>query len=124
MALMLFAGICPNRAANSVRMLPAFCLVALLFVVRIAVIGAVLHSSQQDINDLRTLGGALPPGGRVLATRLSPDEDRVKFYRDQPVGRQLRGLLPNIWFLPSLWVIERYVFLPLLFPNQPFDHWR
>jgi hypothetical protein len=122
-ALMVFAGICP-RGPNSNRwVLLAGCL-ALLLVVRIVVVEEVWRSSRQDIADLRTLGAFLPRGSRVLATRVNPDEDCARYFHDQPAGRQLLGLLPNTWFLPSLWVIERQVFFPLLFTNpalQPLE---
>ena len=124
MALMLFAGIRPDFAPRPEWRLPAFSLLTLLFVVRIGVIADVWHASQRDINDMRGLGAALPPGGRVLATRVVPDEDRAKYFHDQPAGRQLRGLFANFWFLPSLWVIEQHVFFPLLFTNpllQPLE---
>jgi hypothetical protein len=116
LAFILFAGICP-RDSNSVPWAVPAGLLTLLLVARIAIIGEVWRSSRQDIADLRILGASLPPGSRVLATQVLADEDRAGYYRDQPLARELRGLASTTYYLPSLWLIERQAFFPLLFAD-------
>ena len=91
--------------------------VALLMLVRLGVLADAWAGVQQDLPDFEALGGVLPAGARVLVTTVTVDEDRARYFRDQPRWRELRGLSPAFYHWAALWVVERHIFDPLTFDN-------
>jgi hypothetical protein len=64
---------------------------------------------------MRAAGAFLPPGATVLVVEARPEENRGAYYRDQPKAREIPGVYSAFIYLPSLWVIERQIFFPLIF---------
>ena len=100
---------------------------ALLFVLRTAVVAQVWYGHNQDLADLRQTIQPIEPGSRVLVVDvLGPGADYLKMSGDPdlqpgvPKSRYLSTIgFPMYWHMAALVLIERRAFWPLLFAH-PF----
>jgi hypothetical protein len=92
---------------------------AVLFGVRMAVLGAAWLEHRRDVADLRATIALVPPGARVFVATVSPDDAR-EYWRRGPTSRRLSLGLALDAHLPALLLIERRAYWPFMFdePSQ------
>ena len=89
---------------------------ALLFVVRMAVLADVWAGQRRDLAELRSVIAAVPPGALVYMTSV-PQEEAPAYWDAGPHSRRLSNTLRSDFHLPALLLIERHAFWPILFAN-------
>jgi hypothetical protein len=96
---------------------------ALLFLVRMAVLGFAWCEQRQDVADMRTTIASVRPGDRVMLAFVTHEDARA-YWRDGPMNRRLSLGLPLYYHLPALLLIEHHAFWPYLFADpsqQPIE---
>jgi hypothetical protein len=96
---------------------------ALLFAVRMLVLGEAWREQRHDVADMRTTIASVQPGDRVLLAFVT-HKDAPAYWQDGPINRHLSIGLPLYYHLPALLLIERSAFWPYLFDDpsqQPIE---
>jgi hypothetical protein len=96
---------------------------AVLFGVRMAVLGAAWMQHRRDVADLRAMITSVPPGARVFIATVSP-EDAPGYWQRGPTSRRLSLGLALDAHLPALLLIERRAYWPFMFDDpsqQPIE---
>ena len=111
LGFLLFGAVLPTR-------LPGFAFggLALLFAVRMTVLGVAWVEHRHDLADVRAAIAGVEPGARVFIAKVVRD--------DGPTSRRLSTGTPLDDHLPALLLIEHRAFWPFLFDNagqQPVD---
>jgi hypothetical protein len=114
-ALLLFAGVSPRSLPQREVVIwsAAF---SVLFVSRIVLVATVWSGHNADLADMRQVISVIPPGSRVLVVR-SDDAADPDFLAGEPPSRRFMIDIDAMTHLPSLLVIERRAFMPLLFAD-------
>ena len=119
-AFMLFAAMLPSLPRRTQRLAAAS--FATLFVVRMAIIGAVWIERGDDLAQFRQMIAAVPVGSRVYLTSVAP-VDAPDYWRRNPHGLLSDGTRTD-FHIAALLVIERRSFWPYLFAyasQQPIE---
>jgi hypothetical protein len=122
LALLLFAGIQPQRLPRAVAA-AAVVGFAGLFVARMTILAMAWHGSAIDVAELRAAIAPVPPGATVFVTSVSPEE-APQYWHDAPRWRRLSNGQRVDAQMPGLLLIERHAFWPFLFDNasqQPIE---
>lgn len=96
---------------------------ALLFAVRMVVLGEAWWEQRHDVADMRATIASVQPGSRVLLAFVTQN-DAPAYWRDGPMNRHLSVGLPLYYHLPALLLIEHSAFWPYLFDDpsqQPIE---
>jgi hypothetical protein len=113
MGFLVFAGFAPRALPRraAVGLTTAFGAMLLL---RVAFLTHVWFGQIQDVADMRQVIAHVPPGSRVLVTRVRSD-DNQKYWNAMPSHRLLFLGIPAFMHLPGMLIIERRSIWPLLF---------
>jgi hypothetical protein len=114
-AVLLFAGAAPVRLERAAarRWTAVF---AVLILAKLATVGIAWAGHDADLADLRRVIAAVQPGEKVLIVR--PDDHvPAAEARREPATRHLMIDVDALMHLPSLIVLERRGFIPLLFSD-------
>lgn len=114
-AILLFAGIAPIRLerAEARRWAMVF---AVVILAKMAAVGVAWADHDTDLADLRRVIAAVQPGERVLVVR-PRDHIAPAVAAAEPAARHLLIDVDALTHLPSLIVLERRGFIPLLFTD-------
>lgn len=115
LALLLFAGILPQRLPRPLAVVVATGFTG-LFAVRMAVLAMAWQASAIDVAELRAVIAPVPPGSAVFVTSVSP-ADAPQYWSDVPRWRRLWNGQRVDAQMPALLLIERRAFWPFLFDN-------
>jgi hypothetical protein len=110
--LLLFAGFQPGFPARQGRVVAAG--LALLLIVRSAVVGFVWHEHRQDVADVRRAISGVEAGARVLVASAAPEHDNPDYLLHERWGRSIPDLSRIDLNMGGLLVIERSTFWPAL----------
>ena len=112
-SFVLFAGTQPIGLPRWPRALISAALISIV-ALRLADVSLVWRHHNEDLAAFHSVISTIEPGSRVLPVMVTPD-DVPDFYRGQPPSRIFMFGIPAIMHLPSLALIERHAFSPLLF---------
>ena len=115
LGFLLFAAVNPVRLPRRTRRAIGTGL-AVLFVLRVAVVAEVWSEHRRDLADLRAVIAAVPPGALVYVTNV-PQEEAPAYWDAGPRSRRISNGLRADYHLPALLLIERRAFWPILFAN-------
>jgi len=96
---------------------------AVLFAVRMAVLGEAWWEQRHDVADIRRTIASVQPGDRVMLAFVT-HKDAPAYWQDGPMNRRLSLGLPLYYHLPALLLIEHHAFWPYLFDDpsqQPIE---
>jgi hypothetical protein len=115
LGFLLFGAVLPTGLprATAFAAVAAF---ALLFGVRMAIVGYAWHEHHRDIADLRTVIASVKPGSRVFVAAVTQKE-APRYWQNVPLSRRLSFGLQLDAHLPALLLIERGAYWPFLFDN-------
>jgi hypothetical protein len=122
LGFLLFAAVLPVRLTR-LTAISAACVFALLFAIRMGVIGYAWHEHRHDLADLRAVMTAVPPGTRVMTVGVAP-ATAPRYWQGVPLSRMLSFGLRLDSHMPALLLIEHRAYWPFLFDNpsqQPVD---
>jgi hypothetical protein len=114
-ALLLFAGVLPQRLPRAVAVAVAVGVTG-LFAARMAVVAMAWHASAIDIAELRAAIAPVPPGSAVFVTAVSPSE-APQYWCDALLWRRLSNGQRVDAQMAALLLIERHAIWPFLFDN-------
>lgn len=121
-ALMLFAGIQPQRLPRPAAIAAAALFIG-LFATRMAVLAMAWHGSTTDIASLRAVIAPVRPGSAVFIASVTPNE-APQYWQDAPRWRRLSNGQREDIHMPGLVMVDRHAFWPFLFANpsqQPIE---
>jgi hypothetical protein len=114
-AILLFAGAAPIRLRQTEARGWAV-VFAVLILVKLATVGVAWAQHDADLADFRRVIAPVQPGERVLIVR--PDDHvAADVAAREPATRHLMVDVDALMHLPSLIVLERHGFIPLLFTD-------
>jgi len=114
-ALMLFAGIQPQRLPRPAAAAAAITFIG-LFAARMAVLCIAWQGSATDIASLRAVIAPVTPGSAVFIASVTPDE-APQYWQDAPRWRRLSNGQREDIHMPGLVMVDRQAFWPFLFDN-------
>jgi hypothetical protein len=122
LGFLVFAAVLPVRLTR-LAAISAACVFAVLFTIRMAVIGYAWHEHQHDLADLRAVIASVLPGARVMTVEVSP-ATAPSYWQRVPLSRMLSFGLRLDSHISALLLIEHRAYWPFLFDNpsqQPVD---
>jgi hypothetical protein len=89
---------------------------ALLFLLRMTVVGLAWYEHRQDLRELRRVIANVEPGARVFIASVPPQQAPSR-WREGPLSRRLSNGMRLDHHLPALLTLERRAYWPFLFDN-------
>ena len=122
LALLLFAGVLPERLPRALIVVGAVGFVG-LFAARMTVLAMAWYGSAIDVAELRAVIAPVAPGSAVFVTSVVPHE-ALQYWRNAPTWRRLANGQRQDVHMPALVMVDRHAFWPFLFDNasqQPIE---